>query len=59
MRLEQTEVSFPVPCIRKWSVPLRIIAIPACLRDLPTPTEARASRRREPLRRRQAEPCTP
>ena len=25
----------------------------ACLRDLPTPAEARASRRREPLRRRQ------
>jgi len=27
----------------------------ACLRDLPTPAEARASRRREPLRRRQGD----
>jgi hypothetical protein len=41
----------PILVIRNWS--LDIVWILACLRDLPTPAEALASRRQEPLRRRQ------
>ena len=36
---------------------MQLKGVIACLRDLPTPAEARASRRREPLRRRQGDPA--
>jgi hypothetical protein len=39
--------------VRSPNAPLK--GVIACLRDLPTPAEAGASRRREPLRRRQGD----